>query len=88
MISNDQSKRNIHGQSESQSVDSNPAYDFVRRHVGSNERQTKEMLHTLGLQTLDELIDKTIPSSIRFRGTMDIPQALGNYTIYFFFFLQ
>lgn len=68
--------RTLHDQSESQGADSNPAYDFVRRHLGPNERQTKEMLRTLGLNTMDELIDKTVPSAIRYKGTMNIPEAL------------
>jgi len=69
-------KRTLHDQSEVQGADSNPAYDFARRHIGPNERQTKEMLRTLGLQTMDELIDRTVPSAIKFRGTMNIPEAL------------
>jgi hypothetical protein len=66
----EQPRRTLHDQSESSGADSNPAYDFVRRHIGPNERQTKEMLHTLGLKTMDELIDKTIPPA------MNIPEAL------------
>ena len=69
-------KRQLHDQSEAQAADSNPAYDFVRRHVGPNERQTKEMLQALGLKSMDELIDKTVPAAIRFRGNMNIPEAL------------
>jgi glycine dehydrogenase len=69
-------KRTLHDQSEVQAADSNPAYEFARRHIGPNERQTKEMLRTLGLQTMDELIDRTVPSAIKFRGTMNIPEAL------------
>jgi hypothetical protein len=71
-----QSIRTLYDQSESQGADSNPAYDFVRRHLGPNERQTQEMLRTLGLKTMDELIDKTVPSAIRFKGAMNIPEAL------------
>lgn len=66
----------MHDQVESQGADSNPAYDFVRRHVGPNEQQTKEMLQTIGVKTLDELVQKTVPSAIQFRGTMKIPEAL------------
>jgi glycine cleavage system pyridoxal-binding protein P len=34
------------------------------------------MLGTLGLKTIDELIDKTVPAAIKFQGTMNIPEAL------------
>ena len=71
-----QSIRTLHEQSEPPGADSNPAYDFVRRHVGPNERQTKDMLRTLGLNSLDELIQKTVPAAIQFKGTMNIPEAL------------
>jgi glycine dehydrogenase len=74
-----QSIRTLHEQSEAPGADSNPAYDFVRRHVGPNERQTKEMLQTLGLKSLDELIQKTVPSAIQFKGTMNIPEALSEH---------
>lgn len=71
-----QSIRTLHDQTEAGGADANPAYDFVRRHLGPNERQTKEMLKTLGLKTIDELIDKTVPSAIKYNGTMNIPEAL------------
>lgn len=64
-------------------MDSNPAYDFVRRHVGPNERQTQEMLQTIGVKTLDELVQKTVPSGIQFKGSMKIPEALCKQEIRF-----
>lgn len=76
MVAFGQSKRTLHDQSEAQGADSNPAYDFVRRHLGPNEKQTKEMLQTLGLKSMDELVNKTVPSAIQYRGTMNIPEAL------------
>ncbi|CAF4253859.1 unnamed protein product [Rotaria magnacalcarata] len=79
VVAFEQSKRTLHDQSETQSADSNPAYDFVRRHVGPNARQTKEMLQILGVKSVDELIDKTVPSAIKFRGTMNIPEALSEH---------
>ena len=42
-----------------------PADDFVRRHVGPNEDELRHMLATLGVGTLDELLDQTLPASIR-----------------------
>jgi len=71
-----QAYRALHDQSDGQGADSNPAYDFVRRHLGPNEKQTNEMLRTLGVKSMDELISKTVPASIQFKGTMEIPEAL------------
>ncbi|MEM7172574.1 MAG: aminomethyl-transferring glycine dehydrogenase [Pseudomonadota bacterium] len=38
--------------------------DFVRRHIGPGEEQIDEMLGALGLSSLDELIEKTVPADI------------------------
>ncbi|MEY4983632.1 MAG: hypothetical protein RIR62_1898, partial [Pseudomonadota bacterium] len=46
-------------------VDYNP-YDFAnRRHIGPSPAEMEEMLRTVGVKTLDELIDQTVPPSIR-----------------------
>jgi len=46
-------------------VDYNP-YDFAnRRHIGPSPAEMAEMLQAVGVQTLDELIDQTVPASIR-----------------------
>ena len=37
------------------------ANEFTRRHIGSNETETRQMLHSIGVKSLEELIDKTIP---------------------------
>ncbi|PKU36377.1 glycine dehydrogenase mitochondrial [Limosa lapponica baueri] len=41
--------------------------DFSRRHIGPREREKREMLRAVGVQTVEELMDKTIPASIRLR---------------------
>ncbi|MGF1593204.1 MAG: aminomethyl-transferring glycine dehydrogenase [Kiloniellaceae bacterium] len=46
--------------------------DFVRRHIGPGEPQIAAMLESLGLKSLDELIDKAVPAAIR----SDTPMAL------------
>ena len=38
---------------------------FARRHIGPGDRDTAEMLSTLGVSSLDALIDETVPASIR-----------------------
>lgn len=52
---------------------------FDTRHNGPDELQIDEMLQTIGLSSLDELIDKTIPASIRLQKDMDLPAARGEY---------
>jgi len=51
--------------------------DFVRRHVGPGESQIAEMLRTLGLDSLDGLIDEAVPKVIRSDGErLDLPAPL------------
>lgn len=49
---------------------------FAHRHVGINENDLAAMLETIGVRTLDELIDKTIPSDIRLKEKLNLPPAM------------
>jgi len=53
-----------------------PAEAFVPRHVGPDESDVAEMLKILGFQSLDGLIDATIPARIRYRGGLDLPAGM------------
>ena len=48
--------------------------EFVRRHIGPSEADMAHMLSTLGVASVDELLDQTVPDSIR----MTEPLALGD----------
>lgn len=50
---------------------------FANRHIGPNTDNIAKMLKTIGLQSLSELIEKTVPRDIRFEGSLDLPQALS-----------
>ncbi|MFM8211844.1 MAG: aminomethyl-transferring glycine dehydrogenase [Actinomycetes bacterium] len=50
---------------------------FQDRHIGPNHAQQDLMLKELGMKSLDELLEKTIPGSIRFRDSLNLPQALS-----------
>lgn len=50
---------------------------FQDRHIGPNHVQQDLMLKELGMTSLDELLDKTIPGAIRFRDSLNLPQALS-----------
>ena len=47
--------------------------DFVRRHIGPGESQITEMLATLGLDSLDDLVTKAVPDSIVDQEPLDLP---------------
>lgn len=57
------------------------AHKFVNRHIGPNERQLDEMLHTLGYNSMDELIEQTIPEEIRLNRRLNLPEALSEHEL-------
>src|SRR4026207_349973 len=61
------------------------AESFVPRHVGPDEHDVAAMLKTLGFESLDALIDATIPGKIRFRGGLDLPKGLTELEVLTYF---
>jgi len=47
--------------------------DFLHRHIGPDETEIRGMLETLGLTSLDELIERTIPADIRSTRPFNLP---------------
>ncbi len=56
-----------------------PTGSFVPRHIGPGEADVAAMLELLGYDTLDALIDATVPESIRLRRPLAIHDGLGEY---------
>ncbi len=52
--------------------------DFSRRHIGPGDEDVAEMLQVIGVSSLDELMDQTIPQSIRFRQPLGIGPGAAN----------
>lgn len=50
-------------------------YEFAGRHIGPNPDETKLMLKAIGVETMDELISKTVPESIRLKKPLKLPVA-------------
>ncbi|MDH3715118.1 MAG: glycine dehydrogenase (aminomethyl-transferring), partial [Gammaproteobacteria bacterium] len=46
--------------------------DFIRRHIGPGEPEIRQMLQTLGVDSLDELVEQTVPESIRDTRELDL----------------
>ncbi len=53
--------------------------NFIHRHNGPNAQDRQKMLQTIGLNTIDALIDQTIPSSIRLQDEMKLPEGMNEY---------
>ncbi|MGI9531696.1 aminomethyl-transferring glycine dehydrogenase [Lutimonas sp.] len=50
---------------------------FVLRHLGPSQHEVSEMLDTIGVSSLDELIYNTIPNDIRLNRALNLPEAMS-----------
>ncbi len=53
--------------------------DFKYRHIGPREEDIKKMLSVIGLSSVDELIDKTVPDSIKLKKELNIDKPMSEY---------
>ncbi len=53
--------------------------EFIKRHIGPNAQDTQKMLDTIGIKSIDELIEKTVPNNIRSKKAMQIPEGLSEF---------
>lgn len=53
--------------------------NFIYRHNGIRKDDEQKMLQTIGLKSTDQLIDQTIPASIRLKEEMDLAEGLNEY---------
>jgi glycine dehydrogenase len=52
---------------------------FISRHIGPSDAEQREMLKALGFESLDAMIDATVPESIRLRRPLAIHGGLSEY---------
>ncbi|MBT8303133.1 MAG: aminomethyl-transferring glycine dehydrogenase [Bacteroidia bacterium] len=50
---------------------------FALRHIGPRQSDHAEMLKTVGTESLDQLIDETIPKNIRLKNGLDLDKAMS-----------
>ncbi len=53
--------------------------EFTSRHIGPDASETEQMLKEIGVRSFEQLIDETIPASIRLKKEIDLPEALSEY---------
>ncbi len=53
--------------------------EFIARHIGPDEKETREMLAEIGVNSIDELIDKTIPPGIRLKEELKVPEPVSEF---------
>jgi glycine dehydrogenase len=54
---------------------------FALRHIGPDPAETDAMLGAVGAKSLDDLIDQTIPASIRLRRPLNLPAARSEHDL-------
>jgi len=59
----------------------NTAYQekFQSRHIAPSQADTAKMLQTVGVKSLDELIDQTVPQRIRLKNPLNLPAAKSEF---------
>ncbi|MFQ5677473.1 MAG: hypothetical protein ACE5G1_16410 [bacterium] len=57
------------------------ADDFAFRHIGPTPIDQEQMLGSIGVGSLEELIDQTIPEDIRLQAPIDFPAGISEYQL-------
>ena len=52
---------------------------FEQRHIGPDPDELTEMLNTCKVNSLDDLIDETIPKAIRLKNKLNLGDQLSEY---------
>ena len=52
---------------------------FERRHHGQRPEELQEMLQTIGVSTVDELIEQTVPAAIRLARPLELPAPKSEF---------
>lgn len=60
-------------------INPNSTDKFQHRHIGSNIGQATEMLNSIGLETFDELVQQTVPSKIRLKSPLNLPEPQSEH---------
>jgi len=52
---------------------------FVKRHIGPRDSEIEEMCKTIGVKSLDQLIEQTVPANIKLDKPLSLSPAMGEY---------
>lgn len=52
-------------------------HTFTRRHIGPDVVEQHQMLSEIGVSSIEELVDKTVPAHIRLKKELDLPMAMS-----------
>ncbi len=54
--------------------------NFIKRHNGPQENEYSHLLNVVGVESIDALIDKTVPPSIRCKRDLNLPEGMNEFT--------
>lgn len=60
-------------------LDTNYQEKFQSRHIAPGQADTAQMLKSIGVKSIDELIDQTIPKQIRLKNPLNLPPAKSEF---------
>jgi glycine dehydrogenase len=52
---------------------------FESRHLGPNEEEIKQMLKTIGADSVASLLSETIPSDIALKQDLNLPEGISEH---------
>ena len=58
-----------------------PTDTFVRRHLGPDEAEVRQMLDAIGADSLERLVGETVPESIRLSGRFSLSHLPGDRSL-------
>ena len=50
---------------------------FTRRHIGPNSSELNKILDTIGVKSIEQLLEQTIPEKIRLKNDLNIPEGIS-----------
>ncbi|NTW33718.1 MAG: aminomethyl-transferring glycine dehydrogenase, partial [Bacteroidetes bacterium] len=53
--------------------------NFTERHIGPGKEETEKMLTVVGSKSIESLIEETIPSTIRLKNPLNLPNGINEY---------
>ena len=55
---------------------------FHTRHIGLREHELEKMLNTIGVSSLEELMEQTVPQAIRLKKPLQLAEGISEYEYY------
>jgi len=52
---------------------------FQLRHIGPRREEIQHMLETIGVDSIDQLIDQTVPASIRLKKALNVAEGISEF---------